>query len=218
LKFTLRFVLLSLLVLGCISAPVWADSITVQNASFEITNTLNLGCAVPNCALNVGQIPDWTVTGVGGSWQTASLYFNLPLPDGNIIAYSNGGTISQTLTGHSLIPNTTYTLSVDVGNRLDSVLATNYSIALYAGTTLLNSFSGNNGDIPMGKFADETVTFTSGAEVASGDLRIVLTSAGVQTAFDDVQLTATPEPGSLLLLGSGLLSIGGFLRRRLLGV
>jgi hypothetical protein len=28
----------------------------------------------------------------------------------------------------------------------------------------------------------------------------------------------TPEPGSLLLLGSGLLAVGGFLRRRLIGV
>jgi hypothetical protein len=28
---------------------------------------------------------------------------------------------------------------------------------------------------------------------------------------------ATPEPGSLILLGSGVLGLGGFLRRRLLG-
>jgi len=216
LKFTLRFVLLSLLVLGCISVPVWANSITVQNASFETTSTLLANCGT-DCGSNGGPIPGWTLNGPGGSFQPNSAFFNLPLPDGSVVAWSGGGTISQTLTGTSLISNTTYTLSVDVGHRLDG-LATNYSIALYAGTTLLNSFSGNNGVISMGTFADESLTYTSGAEVPSGDLRIVLTSAGSQTAFDDVQLTDTPEPSSLLLLGSGLLGVGGFLRRRLLGV
>ena len=55
-------------------------------------------------------------------------------------------------------------------------------------------------------FADETVTFTSGATVAPGDLRIVLTSDGPQADFDNVRLTAStvPEPSSLSLLAGGL--------------
>jgi hypothetical protein len=217
LKFTLRFILLSLLVLGCISAPVWADSITVQNGSFETTNPLNLICGI-NCGYNYSAIPDWTTTGGdAGSWHISTGYYNSPVPDGGFIVWSNGGTISQTLTGTSLVANHTYTLSVDVGHRLDG-FATNYSIALYAGNTLLGTHSGSNGDIPIGTFANETVSYKSGATVPSGDLSIVLTSSGAQTDFGDVQLTDTPEPSSLLLLGSGLLGVGGFLRRRLLGV
>jgi hypothetical protein len=159
---------------------------------------------------SIGSIPGWTITGgVAGSWQPTAVSFPLPLPDGITVAYSNGGIISQTLTS-SLIPDTTYVLSVDVGHRLDGPngFATNYTIALYAGSTLLASLppGTSNGIIPMGTFADETLTFTTGATVASGDLSIVLSSAGPQADFDNVRLTAStvPEPGSLSLLAGGL--------------
>lgn len=43
-------------------------------------------------------------------------------------------------------------------------------------------------------------------------------ATGLFDYFDNVTVnavTAVPEPGSLLLLGTGLLSIGGALRRKL---
>ena len=220
MKFTSLSALLSILILGSLAAPAWAD-ITVMNASFEMTSTplpLASSCGT-GCSFNVGPIPDWTIVGQGGSFQPNSAIFNLPLPDGSIIAYSNGGTISQTLAA-SLTPNTTYNLSVDVGFRLNGAVdITNYSIALYAGSTLLASLppSTSNGVIPIGTFADETVTFTSGATVAPGDLRIVLTSGGQQADFDNVRLTTTsliPEPSSLSLLAGGLGLLLFVFRRR----
>jgi len=211
-KFTAIFLFLSILVLGFTTSPAFADSITIQNASFEMKNLLVTPCGA-GCAYNNGPIPGWTSVGAGqGSWMPSSAYFT-SVPDGSIVAYSNGGLIFQTL-GVSLLANTTYTLSVDIGHRLDGY-ATNYALSLLAGGTVLNSLAGSNGLIPIGTFADESFSFTSGANVPSGSLSIMLSSIGTQSDFDNVRLTATSvaEPGSLTLLAAGL-SLAFFVFRR----
>src|ERR1700693_1927603 len=180
------------------AGAAWADGVPVANASFETTNPLTVSCG-SGCAYNGGPIPDWTVTGSGGSFQPSTTFFNLPLPSGSIVASSNGGTISQIL-GVTVQPDSTYTLSVYVGDRLDG-LVTNYSIALDDGsTTLCSTPTASNGAITPGTFADVTLTCSTGATVTPGDLAIVLTSGGSQIDFDNVTLNVvqTPEPASYL--------------------
>ena len=207
-----------------LSSVAWADSIPVQNASFEIVANppgLNQACAGTGCAFNDvanGDIPDWThsFNASAGSFRPGSstTYFNTVLPDGNIVAYINNGSISQTL-GVFLMPDSTYTLSVDVGRRNDAA-GVNYSLNLLDGSNVFCSQSGSNSTITAGTFSEVTLTCTTGASVPAGLLGIELTGFGRQVNFDNVQLNVTtttiptPEPSTLALTFVSLL-VGGLL-------
>jgi len=186
----------------CVLAPgAWGDGVAVQNPSFEMSFPLNSPCTGSMFCYNSGfPIPDWSSPAGGfGSFAATSAYFNLPLPNGSIVAYTNGlnggsASLSQTL-GVSLLPNSVYTLSVDIGRRFD-VGATDatYSLSLYDGS-LANVFctSGtkSDGSIAAGTFQDITLKCTTGASVPGGLLGIELSGAGRQVDFDNVRLNVT---------------------------
>ena len=207
-KFLIACALVAILAL--MSGPAWADDIPLLNASFETTNTLNLPFS--GGPYNLGPIPSWDTSGVAGSWQPNSSMFS-SIPDGSIVAYTNGGSISQTLTGTSVLANTFYTLSVFVGNRMDGFTGA-YTISLDAGANTLCSFSGNSASIASGTFADETCSFQSGSSVPLGDLSVVFTgSQGAQLDIDKASIS-TPEPTSLVLMAFGLSFLSLTLRRK----
>jgi PEP-CTERM motif len=216
LKVTSAFLVLSVVALAFIAVPASADTIAITNPSFETVDPLSLTSTAPGFGIwNNGPIVGWTITGGGaGSWQPGPAAFNTPLPDGKTIAFSNGGTLSQTLSA-TLSPYTTYTLSAFVGNRLDT-LVTDYTIELLAGNVVLNSFSDSNGMITPGTFANESVSYTTGAMPLTSSLGIELMSNGIQSDFDHVQLSATPvpEPDTLALLATGLGLLFFVFRRR----
>jgi HpiC1 cyclase len=194
-----------------LSTEAWGDSLTIQNASFETTSPLSIPCTGA-CAYNFGPIPGWSITGSTGSFEPSSSFFSLPLPDGSIVAFTNGGSISQTLTGISLLPNSIYTLSVDVGRRFDVVTA-NYSLSLTDGSNVFCTSNGSNGSVPAGTFVDVTLTCATGASAPAGFLGIELTGDGRQIDFDNVQLSvesavSTPEPSALALTFVGLFVSG----------
>ncbi len=204
------------LAFSLLTINAWGDTVPIQNASFETTSPLNAPCTGTGCAFNYGPIPGWSITGAGGGSfapGSNSLYFSLPLPDGSIVAYTNGGSISQILTGVSLLPNSIYTLSVDVGRRFD-VVAANYSISLTDGSNVFCTSGGSNGSFSAGTFFDVTLKCATGASAPAGFLGIDLTGDGRQIDFDNVQLNvstvSTPEPSALALTFVGLL-MGGLL-------
>lgn len=215
----LAFIFCALGLCLCLSGGAWGDSVPIQNASFENSGPLTAECPVPAACLYNFAIPEWSVTGATGSFQPSSTYLSLPLPDGSIVAYTNGGTISQTLTGISLLANSTYTLSVDVGRRFD-VVAANYSISLYDGSTPFCTTGGSNASITAGSFTGATLTCATGASVPAGFLEIVLTGDGRQIDFDNVRLdvvsnvVSTPEPSVLVLMLTALGAFGLFARSR----
>ena len=119
-----------------------------------------------------------------------------------------------------MLPNATYTLSVDVGRRV-GFSGVNYSLNLYDGSIadVLCTTSKSNGSIAAGTFADVTLTCSTGSSVTPGLLGIELTGNGTQVNFDNVQLSvstvSTPEPGALAFTLVGLLMSGLlFLRSR----
>jgi len=210
-----------------LASGAWGDSVSIQNPSFEIFNTLDqsAGCNTGSTAcFNNGPIPGWsTLSGGFGSFAPNSTFFSLPLPDGSIVAFTNGGTLSQTLAGIFLLPNSVYTLSVDVGRRFDVGAAdATYSLSLVDGSNVLCTSGVNSiGSIAAGTFLDVPLQCTTGASVPGGLLGIELSGNGRQVDFDNVRLNvtsaavATPEPGAMAFTLVGL-CFGGlfFLRSR----
>jgi len=201
---------------------VKAALLTVANNSFETPVITN-----PQGSISAtGPFGDWTFAGgmnqgfinpgVGENNDPGFWYGPSPtLPNGNQVAWSNGGTISQTLSA-TLQANTRYTLGAYVGRRASNPGFAGYNIELLAGNTVLAS---NNSVTPAeGTFAPVTFSYASGISVTPGQaLEIRLTSNGVQTNFDNITLDAAsiPEPSAILgLLGFGLLGIASKLRQK----
>lgn len=200
--------------MALLSGTARADNIPIVNASFETLGApLSVSCGT-GCAYNLGPIPGWTTTAGAGSWMPGSFFS--AIPDGSLVGFVNASnSLTQTLTGNSVLANSVYTMSVYVGDRTDNVNGT-YTLSLdtiLGGvTSTLCTVSGNASSIPHGTFQLEGCTYASGGSgLPSGDLFLKFTATtGGQLDVDNVSLTVqsptgVPEPSTILMLGIGML-------------
>ncbi len=163
--------------------PPQTTPLTVVNPGFE-DNVLGDG------AYTTSFVAGWTTTG-GGEFNPTTAHFSSQAPEGANTAYNNGGTISQLL-GDTLTAGSIYTLTVQVGDRLDTAFP-GYTVGLWAGVVELASTDQTGYPGVNDGWVTAEVTYEAlAADPQLGlPLEIRLSSAGAQTNFDDVQLTAT---------------------------
>jgi hypothetical protein len=218
-----------------LNTGVSATPVFVENAGFETfildelhyTSHPSVAHTAPTPVYTVDPIPGWTVPTLQaiGTFNPTILQYPGEAQEGDNVAYigTTGGAFSQTLST-TLAGNTRYTLSVYVGDRMDSDALgvpadiSDYTVQLLAGGVMLAE-DDNSLDPPEGAFMTSLVLFTclSDNPLVGQPLGIRFASSsgyGTQVNFDDVRLDASPipVPGAMLLgaLGAGLV---GWLRR-----
>lgn len=200
-------------------------NIPINNASFEAQVLPNGGT---NSYTN-NSVTGWTIDGTTPysagvqHWTTSNFTTTNPLPspaDGNNSLYVGKlATVYQDV--GLLMANTTYTLTLAVGNRLESGSQGGGIFQLINGTTDLDTVLATSvvsTPVP-GSFNAQAISFTTGANVA-GDLVIALkhtvsVGGNSNVEFDNLILTAEiPEPSTWALLLGGLIVMGFTLRWR----
>ena len=125
------------------------------------------------------------------------------------MAFANsGGEIFQGV-GSILAPNTQFTFGVQAGLRDDVGASSTFKLTIQAGGLALVS---QEYTISSPGFEQFYLVYNNAVDYGSESLVIKMSYvSGGQINFDDVTLsyTSLPEPGTLSLLGVGLL-VGGF--------
>lgn len=226
-------------VLGIVlfAAPAWSSLITVNNGSFENPFLGTSGVSGANYGALKGPFgwgdvvgmgsPGWTINSANQTTGVLEPNTQTPftpnvagpvatgatgVPVGVQVGFlQNKGSIYQ-----DLIPitgNGYYSVTVDVGRRTDLAAGAGaYSLMLTSGSTVLATFNGDvtgiasSGGMAPGAWARETVTY-DGAPIDS--LRLTLTAAGNQVAFDDVQASGAPEIGGSSVFWT-MIGVAGF--------
>ena len=190
-----------LLFLAC---GAFADSIPVTNFSFETHPPFNNSDGTGQWTDGL-PIPGWTITGSGGVWMPSNL--NLPAYDGNVLAWSNGGSFFQSV--GATTAGAMYTLTVEIMHRTDAPMLGTAQLT-FNGVPVAMATGNDGGSGTWNKF---TATYTASGV---GTLGILLSANGVQGDWDDVHLSVPEHSNLAMLLGFGIFNLAavfGFRRK-----
>lgn len=217
------FVIAGLLL--AVSTPVSAVAIFVANHSFEEPPGAD-GTFTSGALGDLNPVPGWVAVADTGVFNPTSVQLSQGPTDGSQVGYSNNTGLAMTqVLGVVVLPNTLYTLKVDLQSRTDGF--THKATTLELRTADDDILATASFDALSGGLNQElTATFLAGAaDPHLGEtLKIALSAGGSQSDWDNVRLDATlqqteppvqgvPEPATmtLLTLGSTLLAVA---RRR----
>ena len=206
-------------VIACMSAKAQADTVTVVGSQSGQFSTATVVCEF-NSQTNTFTFTitnTSAITSPGSTSTITSIGFDLP-PIGNASATGlNGFTGSQA-------PSLSSTFDFSDGD-LGNVPAGFSNVVLDFGFTTGPSGNFNGGSVALGLLPGESASFTVSGAAFTGFTEEQICNAifvrfqnvpSESGTNSDVGTTNTiPEPSSMLLLGSALIGLGGYVRRRM---
>jgi hypothetical protein len=204
------FVVLTACALSLAAAPMYAGTIVFNENFDELTTGLSVTSVGQFTAINGTNVD---IVSAPSGWSSLVV-----APEsGNVVDLGgSGGDWAGQLqsTAITLAPGT-YALSFDlVGSQRGPTTSTSVTLGPTVGPYLYDqNFTLTSGD-------DIDGIVTAGFTVTSPET-VYLTftdtgsSANIGSLLDNVEISSTPEPSSLLLLGSGLAMLAGWSRRKM---